>query len=196
MKRFGLLIIALLSFTLGASSQDIQKKHTLNPCLIIIDVQNAFMQMMSKEDQDNAIQMMNYALMIFRQQNLPIIRVYHKSAEYGVMPGTEAFEYPESIQISQGDQQVIKTYPSSFVKTGLDSLLHAREINTLFLCGLSAAGCVLATYMDAFSHDYKAFMIKDAMLSQNEEYTNQIENIFNALDLETVMFMLEIGIDP
>jgi nicotinamidase-related amidase len=54
-------------------------------------------------------------------------------------------------------------------------------------------GCVLATYLDAFSYDYKAFMIKGAMLSHSAEYTNQIEDIFSAVDLETVMFMLEIG---
>ena len=47
--------------------------------------------------------------------------------------------------------------------------------------------------MDASSHDYKAFMIKDALLSHNEKYTDQVEDMFGALDLDTVMFMLKIG---
>ena len=90
---------------------------------------------------------------------------------------------------------LIKTYGSAFTKTKLDELLKEKEVNTLFLCGLSSVGCVLATYMDAGSHDYKAFMIKDALLSHKEEYTNSIEDIFGAIDLETVAFMLDIGLE-
>jgi len=194
MKKITLGLVLFLSFMVSASSQITLDKKEMKPALLIIDTQNAFMPMMSKEDQDLAIQMMNYSLMIFRQLNLPIIRVYHSSADYGVTAGVEGFEYPDSIQIKQEDLKVIKTYSSSFVKTELDSLLKAREINTLFLCGLSSVGCVLATYLDAYSYDYKAFMIKDAMLSHNADYTNQIETIFSALDLETVMFMLEVGV--
>ncbi len=47
--------------------------------------------------------------------------------------------------------------------------------------------------MNVFSYDFKTFMIKDAMLSPNAEYTDQIESIFSALDLETMMYMLQIG---
>ena len=193
MRRIAFGLSLLLAFMISASSQITVEKKELKPALLIIDTQNEFMPMMSKEDQELAVKMMNYSIMIFRQLNLPIIRVYHSSVEYGVTPGTQGFEYPESIQIKQEDLKVIKTYSSSFVKTELDSLLKAREINTLFLCGLSSVGCVLATYLDAFSYDYKAFMIKGAMLSHSAEYTNQIEDIFSAVDLETVMFMLEIS---
>lgn len=194
MKKFAFGIILFLSFSITVTSQISLEKKEMKPALLIIDTQNAFMPMMSKEDQEMAIQMMNYSLMIFRQLNLPIIRIYHSSADYGVTPGVEGFEYPDSLQIKQEDLKVIKTYPSSFVKTELDSLLKAKDINTLFLCGLSSVGCVLATYMDAFSYDYKAFMIKDAMLSHNAAYTNQIEDIFSAMDLETVVYMLEVGV--
>lgn len=194
MKKFTSVVILLLSFSFTLTSQISLEKKEMKPALLIIDTQNAFMPMMSKEDHERAIQMMNYSLMIFRQLNLPVIRVYHSSAEYGVTQGTPGFEYPDSIQIKQEDLRVIKTYPSSFVKTDLDSLLKARDINTLFLCGLSSVGCVLATYMDAFSYDYQAFMIKDAMLSHDAAYTNQIEGIFSALDLETVMYLLQVAV--
>ncbi len=194
MKKFATVIILLLSFSFPLTSQISLEKKEMKPALLIIDTQNAFMPMMSKEDQERAIQMMNYSLMIFRQMNLPIIRIYHSSADYGVTPGEAGFEYPESLLVRQEDLKVIKTYPSSFVKTELDSLLKVKDINTLFLCGLSSVGCVLATYMDAFSYDYQAFMIKDAMLSHDAAYTNQIEAIFSALDMETVMYMLKVSV--
>ncbi len=35
---------------------------------------------------------------------------------------------------------------SAFKHTGLNKILRERKCNILFLCGLSAVGCVLATY--------------------------------------------------
>ena len=137
--------------------------------------------------------MMNYSIMVFRHYALPVIRVYHTSAEYGPAPGTPDFEFSSVLEVLPDDPRIVKTYPSAFAKTELDSLLRAMDINVLFLCGLSSVGCVLATYIEATSHDYKAFLIKDALLSHKQSYTDQIEDIFGALDLETVMYMIDVG---
>lgn len=190
------ILLTLLPFLLLMSSlfgQQQKPGMQMHPALLIIDVQKEFLPMMSKDDKEFAVQMMNYSMMVFRQYDLPVIRVYHSSNEYGVTPGSPGFEFIGSLEISPEDPQIIKTYPSSFTQTALDSLLQSMDVNTLFLCGLSSVGCVLATYMDATAHDYKAFMIKDAMLSHKASYTDQIEEIFSALDLETVMFMIEVG---
>ena len=45
-------------------------------------------------------------------------------------------------------------------------MLKEKGSNTLFLCGLSAVGCVLATKTGAQNNDYKAFIVKDAIMSQ------------------------------
>jgi len=103
------------------------------------------------------------------------------------------FEFHDSLKVKETDPKIVKTYPSAFTKTELNDLLKEKNIHTLFLCGLSSVGCVLATYMDATSHDYKAFMIKDAILSHKENYTDSIEEIFNALDLDTIDFMINIA---
>jgi len=119
--------------------------------------------------------------------------VYHTSEDYEVTEGSPGFEFADTLNIMETDPMIIKTYGSAFVKTDLDKLLKEKDVNTLFLCGLSSVGCVLATYMDASGHDYKAFMIKDAMLSHSAEYTENIEEMFNAVDLETVLYMIEIS---
>ncbi len=193
MRRIYAILPLLILFLSGLSAQEQKKQIVMKPALLIIDVQKEFLPMMSKEDQDFAINMMNYSMMVFRHFDLPVVRIYHSSADYGVVPGTPGFEFADTLKILPSDPMVIKTYPSAFVKTELDSLLRSKEINTLFLCGLSSVGCVLATYIEAQSHDYKAFLIKDALLSHKEKYTEQIEEIFSALDLETVMYMLEVG---
>jgi nicotinamidase-related amidase len=86
---------------------------------------------------------------------------------------------------------IIKHYGDAFNKTDLDKILKEKGINTVFLCGLSATGCVLATFIGASNHDYKVFMVKDALLSPNATQTNVIEEIMNTVDLETMMFMFE-----
>jgi nicotinamidase-related amidase len=189
-------VVSLFVFLFfGAAAQQAPESQKMKPALLIIDVQKEYIPMMSKGDQDRAIEMMNWSMWVFRQYNMPVIRIYHKNEEWGFTEESPGFQFHDSLKISQDDAMIVKTYPSAFTKTELDSLLKEKEVNTLFLCGLSSVGCVLATYMDAASHDYKAFMIKDALLSHKQEYTEKIQEIFNALDLETAMYMMDIGLE-
>jgi len=148
---------------------------------------------LSAEDQELAITMMNWSIWIFRKYDLPVIRVYHTSPEWGPAEDSPGFAFHDSLKVTNDDPMIVKTYASAFTKTDLDKLLKEKDINTLFMCGLSSVGCVLSTYTDAASHDYKAFMVKDALLSHNEEYTNNVEEMFNAMDLETLMYMIEVS---
>lgn len=195
MKQLFILtaLFALFGITIAQTEQE--EKTEMKPALLVIDVQKQFLPMMSQEDQEFAIEMMNWSIWVFRKFDLPVIRIYHTSPEWGQVEGTDEFEFHDSLKVTKDDPMIVKTYASSFTKTGLNDLLKERGINTLFLCGLSSVGCVLSTYTDAASHDYKAFLIKDALLSHKEEYTNNIEEMLNALDLETIMYMIEISRD-
>ncbi|PLW93661.1 MAG: hypothetical protein C0591_14205, partial [Marinilabiliales bacterium] len=104
---------------------------------------------------------------------------------------TEDFEFTKSAAITSQDPIIIKTYPDSFYKTDLDKLLKEKGCNTLFLCGLSSVGCVLATWMGAFNHDYKAFLVKDAIMSHKKDYTTNIEIMFDAAGYDMIEFILE-----
>lgn len=193
-KKLLLISLAVLSVILpGKSFAQEQKdqKQPLKPALLVIDIQNAFLPMMSEKDRDIAMANINSYIGLFRSNGLPVIRVYHSGKEYGVVPGTEGFEFPASVAIKPEDAQVIKTYPDGFNKTDLDKVIREKGCNTLFLCGLSAVGCVLATWIGANNHDYEAFMLKDALLSPNEEYTNNVEEMFNAVSYEVVKMAIE-----
>jgi nicotinamidase-related amidase len=120
-----------------------------------------------------------------------VILVYHQSEEYGVLPGTDPFEFPASVLIKPEDPKVIKTYPDGFNKTDLDKVIKESGSNTLFLCGLSAVGCVLATSIGAANNDYKAFLLKDAIMSHNSEYTDNIEVMFDAVSYDVVKLILD-----
>ena len=191
-KILTLALFTTLICSMAFAQEAEKEKMIMKPALLIIDVQKQFTPMMSEADQDRALEMMNWSMWVFREANLPVIRVYHIEPEWGLTEGSPGFAFHDSLKVMDDDPMVVKTYGSAFTKTGLDDMLKEKGINTLFLCGLSSVGCVLATYMDAASHDYKAFMIKDALLSHNEKYTNNVEEMFNAMDLETVLYMLDI----
>ncbi len=188
------IIITILSLIMGVMTFNAGAQNTgspVKPALLVIDIQNAFLGMIPEADKELALASINHYISMFRKHGFPVVLVYHKSDEYGVLPGSELFEFPESVQISPDDPKVIKTYPDGFAKTDLDKVLKDLGCNTLFLTGLSAVGCVLATYLGSFSYDYKAFMVKDAIMSHNSEYTNNIEVMFDAVNLDVVSLVLE-----
>lgn len=184
-------LLILLAFYLWAFTLTAQENAKMSPALLVIDVQKKYVPMMSEDDRESALEMMNWAIWLFRQYELPVIRVYHTSEKWGPAPGTDEFAFHDSLKVVESDPMVIKTYGSGFNKTELDSLLQAKGINTLFMCGLSSTGCVLATYMDASNYDYKAFLVKGALLGPTSDYTRQVEDMFDAISLNTANFLLK-----
>jgi nicotinamidase-related amidase len=168
-----------------------QIKKNIKPALLVIDVQNKYMGTIPLRDKELAIFFINLLIELFRKRDFPIIRIYHHNIENGPRPNTEEFEYPASILIKPEDTQIIKTYSDSFNKTNLNEVLKEKRSNTLFLCGLSAVGCVLATRTGAQNNDYKAFIVKDAIMSHNSEYTKNVEAMFDAVSYDIVKLILE-----
>jgi nicotinamidase-related amidase len=183
--------ILMTIVSVNALAQTPRAEKRMKPALLVIDIQNKFLDMMSKEDKDIRMYILSATVELFREKGFPIIRVYHSSPEEGPKPGTEAFEFPPSVPVKPDDPMIIKTFPNAFKKTGLDQLLRDRGCNTVFCCGLSAVGCVLATHFGADELDYDTFMIKDAVLSHNAEYTRSIETIMDAVGYQAVKAMLE-----
>jgi nicotinamidase-related amidase len=166
-------------------------KKNINPALLVIDVQNKFMGTISPGDKELAIFFINLLIDLFRKNDFPIIRIYHHNEENGPRPNTEEFEYPTSILIKPGDLQIIKTYSDSFNKTNLNEVLKKKGCNTLFICGLSAIGCVLATKTGAQNNDFKAFIVKNAIMSHNSDYTKNVETMFDAVSYDVVKLIIE-----
>jgi nicotinamidase-related amidase len=187
----GLAILLMIIPGKSFSQDQKEQKAPIKPALVVIDIQNAFLPSIPDKDKETAMEYINYYIHLFRSQGYPVIRVYHQSEEYGVLPGTDQFEFPASVLIKPDDPKVIKTYPDGFNKTDLDKVIKESGSNTLFLCGLSAVGCVLATWIGAANNDYKAFLLKDAIMSHNSEYTDNIEVMFDAVNYEVVKLILD-----
>lgn len=193
MKKATVVLAALLTSSLltgPAIAGDETAKERMRPALIVIDTQNHYLPMMSEEGKDLAIRMINAAIHLFREHNYPVLRVYHTDLTYGPEPGSEAFQFPESIDISEDDPMVVKNYPSAFTKTELEELLRDRDVNTVFLCGLSAVGCVYATYFGAMDRGFDVFMVKNGLLSHRASYTDMVEDVTGAVGYQALSVML------
>ncbi len=189
-----LIVLMIVLMILGSAAYAGEKgegKKEMKPALIVIDIQNKYIGYMDDDDVEIPMYMINAAIALFREHGLPVIRIYHTDPEYGPEPGTEDFEFPESVVIEDSDPKIIKNYPSGFTKTELDELLKEKGCNTLYLCGLSAVGCVFATYHGAIERDYDVFMIKGALMSHEEEYTDMVEDITGAVSYTAMKAMLE-----
>ena len=194
MKKSAIIITILFMIVSGKSFSQDQKEQTkaqIKPALLIIDIQNVYLSMVPEREKEVAMTYINGLIELFRSNGYPIIRIYALDEESGPKPGSEQFEYPTSVLIKDEDSKVIKTYGDGFNKTDLDKIIKEKGSNTLFLCGLSAVGCVLATLIGAQDHDYKAFIVKNAIMSHNSDYTNQIEDMFDAVGYDIVQLILE-----
>jgi nicotinamidase-related amidase len=166
-------------------------RKDIKPALLIIDVQNRYLTFIPQRDKEFAFFFINLLIDLFRKHELPIIRIYHSNNENGPKPNSEEFEYPETIKIKSEDTQVVKTYSDSFNKTKLDNILKEKGCNTVFLCGLSAIGCVLASKTGAQNHDYKAFIVKDAIMSHDSDYTKNVQVMFDAISYDAIELILD-----
>lgn len=165
--------------------------NRIKPALLIIDVQNRYLATIPPRDKELATFFINLLIKLFRKYDFPIIRIYHQDTENGPRPDTEEFEYSASILIKPEDTQIVKTYSDSFNKTNLNKVLNGKGTNTVFLCGLSAVGCVLATRTGALNNDYKAFIVKDAIMSHSSDYTKNVEIMFDAVSYDIINLILE-----
>jgi nicotinamidase-related amidase len=194
MKKILFLLPFLLMINMSASFSQVQKdesKTQVKPALLVIDIQNVYLKMVPEREKEIAMYYINALIELFRSNGYPIIRIYHYDKENGPDQEAKEFQFPESVLVKPDDAKIIKTYGDGFNKTDLDKVLKEKGVNTLFLCGLSAVGCVLSTWIGAQNHDYKAFLIKNAIMSHNSDYTQQIEKIFDAVSYDIVKLILE-----
>ena len=123
--------------------------EVLRLALVVVDVQNAFLPLMSEQEQKIALRVINGAIWFFCEEKLLVARVYHSDPLRGPAEGTREFAFSDAIMPEGDDARVVKRFPSAFIQTDLDRILKEKGCNTVFLCGLSDPRVVLATYFGA-----------------------------------------------
>jgi nicotinamidase-related amidase len=168
-----------------------QPVKKMSPALLVIDIQNSYLPMIPEHESRIALEMINGAIWMFRKHRYPIVQIYHTDPLFGPKKGTKDFKFPSSVRVKPSDPMIVKNYSNAFKKTDLKKILDKKGCNTLFLCGLSAVGCVLATHFAAKDLDYNSFMIKGALMSHDSQYTKFVEHVFETVGWTVLKTMLE-----
>lgn len=103
--------------------------------------------------------------------------------------GTHGAEIVEELAPAPGEHVVRKTRPSAFFGTDLHSRLQSLGIDTLLIVGASMSGCVRATVVDGFSHDYRVSVIRECVVDRSESLVAR--NLFDV----AAKYADDVGLD-
>lgn len=80
----------------------------------------------------------------------------------------ELQEIAENIKPLPSELIIKKTKASSFFSTPLLSCLRNLRVDSLLIAGVSTSGCVRATVIDAFSHNFPCFVVEECTFDRFE----------------------------
>jgi nicotinamidase-related amidase len=151
----------------------------MKPALLIIDMQNKFFNINQgcSDSLKSAIEYINASIDLFREKSFPIVVIQHKDEEQGLVPGNTGFDVSQNVKLEPQDIYIVKTYSSSFTKTGLAEKLKELGVDTVILSGFCAEFCVLSTYRGAENYDFKPIILKGSLASDNVEHIRFVEEI-------------------
>ncbi len=165
----------------------------MKPALLVIDIQNAWLDA-SKElrrSVDRRVETINKSIALFRRKNVPVIVIYHTDRKEGPKEGSKKFEFSPAIDIGRSDIRVVKNYPNAFNKTDLLKILKREGCDTVFIVGLSASGCALATCLGAVDMDINSYLVKGGVAASKEEHVRFAEEICQTVSLRKLAGLLQ-----
>ena len=154
--------------------------------LVVVDVQNDFVSPQGSaakrgEDVTSAVAMVPNLIRLIdegRRVGLTIVYIRTTHSEWTDTPswiyrssqksglntcreGTWGAELYEGISPLPSERVVIKHRYSAFINTDLNTVLKARGIQSVLVCGVATNVCVETTARDAYMFDYYVTMIED-----------------------------------
>ena len=107
--------------------------------------------------------------------------IYRSSQKSGLntcREGTWGAEFYAGIAPLPSERVVIKHRYSAFINTDLNTVLKARNIQSVLVCGVATNVCVETTARDAYIYDYYVTMIDDCSAAyEAKSHLGTLENI-------------------
>lgn len=176
----------------------------MHPALIIIDMQNGFLNPESPlciKGARSTVPACSRVIAACRRSHLPVIfvnRAYRADGsdvettrlqvwEAGGKPltpgstGPLSVENPPEFGRCETDYEIVKPRYSAFFHTSLDLLLRRLGVDTVLLTGTTTPNCIRTTCYDAISLDYRVIVLEDCCSSNTPEIQRA-----NMLDMANV----------
>ena len=152
----------------------------MNPALLLIDVQNDFLQRPGiHPSPEILVQTLATLVSRLRQAGITVIHAHTRVRADGSdrMPhwihndymacvdGTSGCLSPDVLMPVQQDYLVTKQFYSAFESPRLDAILKDEQVDTLVVAGLFTHGCVRSSVLDAYARGYRVLVAEDAVAS-------------------------------
>jgi len=123
----------------------------------------------------------------------PGSRIFQGARKAGMFKlGTWGTEVHPLLAPQPGDFDIVKHRVSPFYSTALESILRARDIRRLYVCGVSTSGAVLSAAKDGHDRDYDMYVLDDCSCAMSEAQhvavIEQIRRMTTILDSSAVTF--------
>lgn len=114
--------------------------------------------------------------------------------------GRAALDLAPQVEPAEDEPVITKSAPSAFFNTMLPVYLASHGTDTLVVAGIHTSGCVRATVVDAFSHDFWVVVprecVSDGRAEAHEYHVAEIDRKYaDVVPVDRVMDYLDDGID-
>ncbi len=168
----------------------IDKEFTVNrarTAVLIMDYQNDIVGSLSEDIRVPLLERASTVIKEARRVDIPVIyvvvrfrdgypevnlhnKLFRALKESGrLREGTPGAEIDSKVAPLPGEVVVAKRRVGAFSTTDLETILRARNIDTLVLCGISTSGVVLSTVRWAADLDYNLVVVTDACADRDPE---------------------------
>ena len=153
-------------------------------CLIIIDMQNDFLDRLEDDTRAALIVNTNQLIDIFRASNCPVIWVQQllspdlsdapllmRDRQISiVIDGTAGAKIHSELARLNEDAVVIKKRYSAFFGTDLERILSDLDPKQVTLAGVNTHACVRSTAIDAYQRDMRVVLASDCLASHDPDH--------------------------
>lgn len=153
-------------------------------CLIVIDMQNDFLDRLGDDNRAELILNTNQLIEIFRGSDCPVIWVQQlispdlsdapllmRDRQISVVvDGTSGAEIDSDLSRHDEDAVVAKKRYSAFFGTNLERILGDLAPEQVTLAGVNTHACVRTTAIDAYQRDFRVLLASDCLASHDPEH--------------------------
>ncbi|RWQ63902.1 cysteine hydrolase [Mesorhizobium sp.] len=153
-------------------------------CLLIIDLQNEYLDLWEADKADRLVQNTNRLVAAFRSLQLPVIWVRQefrsdlsdaflemRDKRIAVtIQGTRGALLHAELDWQPSDATIVKKRYSAFFKTGPDELLAEFGAGELVLCGVNTHACIRVAAVDAYQRDFRVVLAEECIGSYDAEH--------------------------
>ena len=152
-------------------------------CLIVIDLQNDFLDRIEPESRADLIRKTNDLIDIFRVSGCSVIWVKQtfkpdlsdaflemKDRHISVaIEGTPGSEISSELAKHEQDKIVVKKRYSAFFGTNLEEILSDLDPDAITLAGVNTHACIRTTAVDAYQRDMRVVLASECIDSHDRE---------------------------